>query len=166
MTAASENRFRRPWTGRMVLICLIAFFGVISLVNGIMIRAAVTTFSGVETGSAYQAGQDFKYEAAAARAQQERHWQVRADVRPANGRTLIEIDARDAAGRPLAGLEATTQLQHPTDRRADQTVALSEGTSGQFRGTAAPLSGQWDVLIDLSRGGERVFRSRNRVVLR
>lgn len=166
MTAAEENASRRPLTGRTVLICLVAFFGVVTLANAIMIRAAVSTFSGVETGSAYQAGQNFKHEASAALAQEERHWQVRAHLRPADGKTLIEIDARDAAGRPLAGLEAAAQLQHPTDRRADQTIALSEATSGHFRGTAAPLSGQWDVLIDLSRGGERVFRSRNRVVLR
>jgi nitrogen fixation protein FixH len=162
---ADQNSCRPPLTGRTVLISLIAFFCVVALANAIMIRAAVTTFSGVETGSAYQAGQNFKYEAEAARAQQERHWQVRADVRPADGGTLIEIDARDAAGRPLVGLEATAQLQHPTDRRADHSVALSEQTSGRFRGTAASLAGQWDVLIDLSRGGERVFRSRNRVVL-
>ena len=163
---ASENACPRQLTGRTVLICMIAFFAVISLVNAIMIRAAVTTFSGVETGSAYQAGQDFKYEAQAARAQEERHWQVKANVRGAGGRTLIEIDARDAAGQPLAGLEAVALLHHPTDRRADLTVALSEDTSGHFRGTAALLVGQWDVLIDLSRDGERVFRSRNRVVLR
>jgi nitrogen fixation protein FixH len=161
----TDRNTRRPLTGRTVLICLVAFFGVVSLANAIMIRAAVTTFSGVETGSAYQAGQNFKYEAAAARAQEERHWQVRADVRPADGKTLIEIDARDAAGRPLSGLEAAARLQHPTDRRGDQTIALSEPTSGHFRGTAASLAGQWDMLIDLSRGGERVFRSRNRVVL-
>ena len=163
---ANQNTRRRPLTGRTVLICLLAFFGVVSLANAIMIRAAVTTFSGLETGSAYQAGQNFKYEEEAARAQQERHWQVKASVRPADGKTLIEIDARDAVGQPLAGLDATVQLQHPTDRRADQTVGLSEDTSGHFRGTAVPLAGQWDVLIDLSRGGERVFRSLNRVVLR
>jgi nitrogen fixation protein FixH len=166
MAAAKQNTRPRQLTGRTVLICLLAFFGVVSLANAIMIRAALTTFSGVETGSAYQAGQNFKYDSETARAQQERHWQVRADVRPADGKTLIEIDARDAAGLPLVGLEAMMQLQHPTDRRADQTVSLSEDVSGHFRGIAAPLAGQWDVLIDLSRGGERVFRSRNRVMLR
>ena len=165
MVAAKPNTRPRQLTGRTVLICLLAFFGVVSLANAIMIRAALTTFSGVETGSAYQAGQNFKYDSEAARAQQERHWQVRADVRPADGKTLIEIDARDTAGLPLAGLEATMQLQHPTDRRADQAVGLSEDTSGHFRGTAVSLTGQWDVLIDLSRGGERLFRSLNRVVL-
>ena len=162
---ANQNMDRRLLTGRTVLICLLAFFAVVSLANAIMIRAALTTFSGVETGSAYQAGQNFKYDSEAARAQEARHWQVRAHVRPGDGKTLIEIDARDAAGLPLAGLEATMLLQHPTDRRADQTVGLSEDTSGHFRGTAAPLAGQWDVLIDLTRGGERLFRSRNRVVL-
>jgi nitrogen fixation protein FixH len=162
---ASDNVCRRPLTGRTVLICLIAFFAVISIVNGIMIRAAITTFGGVETGSPYQAGRAFKHETDAARAQDWRHWQVKASLRPAAGKTLIDIDARDAAGRPLIGLAATAQLHHPTSRRADQTVTLSEGPSGHFAGTADPVAGQWDVLIELSRDGERVFRSRNRVVL-
>src|SRR5947199_1990757 len=165
MIAANQNSCRRPLTGRIVLICLVALFGVISLANTILIRAAMVTFSGLETASAYQAGENFKHEAEAARAQQERHWQVRASVHPAADKTLIEIDARDAAGLPLAGLTASMQLQHPTDRRADQAVSLSEETSGHFRGAAVPLAGQWDVLIELSRGGERVFRSLNRVVL-
>jgi nitrogen fixation protein FixH len=162
---ASDSVCRRPLTGRMVLFCLIAFFAVISIVNGIMIRAAVTTFGGVETGSAYQAGQAFKHEADAARAQDSRHWQVKASLRPAEGKTLIEIDARDAAGSTLTGLAATAHLHHPANRRADQTVILSEGSSGHFSGIAERVTGQWDVLIELSRGGERVFRSRNRVVL-
>jgi nitrogen fixation protein FixH len=162
---ASDNLCQRPLTGRTVLICLIAFFAVISIVNGIMIRAAVTTFGGVETGSAYQAGQAFKHETDAARAQDGRHWQVKARLRPSAGKTLIDIEARDAAGRPLTGLAATAYLHHPANRRADQTVTVSESLPGHFSGTADPVVGQWDVLIELSRNGERVFRSRNRVVL-
>ena len=162
---ANETACQRPLTGRTVLICLIAFFAVISIVNGIMIRAAISTFGGVETGSAYQAGKAFKLETDAARAQDERHWQVKASLRPAAGKTLIDIEARDAAGRSLAGLAAIAYLHHPASRRADQTVTLSEGPSGHFSATANPVAGQWDVLIELSRDGERVFRSRNRVVL-
>ena len=56
-------------------------------------------------------------------------------------------------------------LHHPTDRRADQTVALAEDTTGHFRGATALISGQRDVLIELSRGGERMFRSQSRVFL-
>ncbi|MEA2945429.1 MAG: hypothetical protein QOI40_759, partial [Alphaproteobacteria bacterium] len=65
MIASSQNPRRRPLTGWMVLICLLAFFGVVSLANAIMIRAAMTTFSGLETASAYQAGQNFESEAKA-----------------------------------------------------------------------------------------------------
>ena len=53
----------------MVLICLVAFFAVVAGVNGIMIRAAVSTFGGVETGNAYQAGLAFAQEIAAVEAQ-------------------------------------------------------------------------------------------------
>ena len=39
-------------TGRMVLACLLAFFAVVAGVNALMIRAAVSTFGGVETENA------------------------------------------------------------------------------------------------------------------
>ena len=164
MSRTADKRVR-PVTGRMVLICLVAFFAVVSLANAVMIRAAVTTFGGVETASSYQAGLAFGREAAAARAQDERHWQVKAKVLPGNGATTVEIDARDAEGRPLAGLEASARFAHPTDRRADQAVDLREPATGQFRGTAGALAGQWDLVIEFSRDETRLFRSRNRVVL-
>ena len=163
--ASSDGGCTRPLTGRAVLICLIAFFAVISIANGIMIRAAVTTFGGVETASSYQAGLAFARESAAAHAQDELRWKIKTKVRPSNGSTSVNVDARDAQGRPLAGLQATALLAHPTDRRADQTVLLNEGPSGQFYGTARAIIGQWDLIIELSRDGARVFRSRNRVVL-
>jgi nitrogen fixation protein FixH len=56
-------------------------------------------------------------------------------------------------------------LHRPTDRRGDLAITLSEEGAGQFRGTGPAAIGQWDLLIDLSREGERLFRSRNRVIL-
>jgi nitrogen fixation protein FixH len=166
MTAgANESCPIRPLTGRFVLVCLIAFFAVISLVNGIMIRAAVTTFGGVETASSYQAGLAYTRESAAAQAQDALHWQVKASVQPAAAATRVEINALDAEGAPLSGLRASAVLSHPTDRRADRTVALNEEAPGRFRGTVERIVGQWDLVIELSRGAERMFRSRNRVVL-
>jgi nitrogen fixation protein FixH len=164
MTHAA-NSAGRPLTGRTVLICLIGFFAVVFLANAIMIRAAVSTFGGVETSSSYQAGLAFGRETAAARAQDERHWKVTAQVKPVSDATFVEIDARDASGRPLTGLTATAHLAHPNDSRADRDVTLGETGPGQFRGSAAHVIGQWDVVIELSRDGERLFRSRNRVVL-
>lgn len=163
--AANDNRTPRPLTGRMVLFLLIAFFVIVSLANAVMIRAAISTFSGVETGSAYQAGLTFERDVQDARAQDALHWQVKANLRPAAGTTALEVEARDGSNRPLTGLQATAHLSHPTDRRADRDVSLSETASGHFAGTDATPAGQWDLIIELSREGQRMFRSRNRVVL-
>jgi nitrogen fixation protein FixH len=152
-------------TGRMVLICLVAFFAVVAGVNAVMIRFAVSTFGGVETESAYQAGLAFARETAAVAAQDALHWQVKAKVSAATGATLVEVVANDAADRPLTGLQASARLVHPTDRRADHEVALVEGAPGQFQGRSALLVGQWALVIELSRDGTRMFRSKNRIFL-
>jgi nitrogen fixation protein FixH len=55
---------------------------------------------------------------------------------------------------------------HPNDKRADQIMVLDERAPGQFRGHSAPLVGQWALVIELSREGARMFRSKNRVFLR
>ncbi len=153
-------------TGRTVLVWLVAFFAIVAGVNGVMIRAAVSTFGGLETESSYQAGLVFAREAADARAQDARHWRVDARLSAVrNGATDLVIDARDADGRPLAGLAAAARLVHPTDQRDDPAVALAETQPGEFRGVAPAAAGQWDLVIELARDGNRVFRSKNRVML-
>ena len=158
---------RRELTGRTVLFCLVAFFAVVATVNAVMMAFAVTTFGGVETKSSYQAGVLFAREEAAAEAQQSRHWRVSASLqRVDGGSTQIELTAQDAENRPLAGLEANIALIHPTDRRLDRPVTMYADGGGRFLGAAAPAAGQWDLVIELSRDGERLFRSRGRVILR
>jgi nitrogen fixation protein FixH len=150
----------------MVFICLVAFFAVVAGVNAIMIRAAVSTFGGVETESAYKAGLAFAREIANVQEQDGLHWDVRARVmREADG-IVVEVAARDLAGQPIPNLQAMAQLAHPTDRRADRTIGIAANAPGLFRGTTADASGQWDLVIELSRDGTRLFRSKNRVWIR
>ena len=153
-------------TGRTVLVWLVAFFGIVAVVNVVMIRAAVSTYGGLETESSYQAGLAFARETADARAQDALHWRVDARLTPTRDGTTLVIDARDADGRPLAGLAATARLVHPTDQRDDHAVDLRETRPGELSGTAAAAAGQWDLVIELARDGTRVFRSKNRVMLR
>lgn len=161
-----DGRRRREVTGRAVLVCLVAFFAAVAGANAVMIGAALSTFGGVETESAYQAGLAFARETAAVAAQDALNWQVKANVSPAADATLVEIVASDAGGRPLTGLRASARLAHPTDKRADHIVDLRETAPGRFQGTAGAAVGQWALEIELSRAGARMFRSRNRVFLR
>jgi len=158
----------REITGRMVLVCFLAFFGVIFAANAVLIHQALSTFGGVETESSYKAGQMFEREVAMAKAQDAQHWQVEAALTPAaNGSARVQIIARDAAGTPLTGMDATVVFERPTDRRLDRTVVVHEDAPGRFGGSAEDVAaGQWDLVIELTRRGDRLFRSRSRVVLR
>jgi nitrogen fixation protein FixH len=153
-------------TGLKVFLCLVAFFAVVVAVNGAMMYVAVSTFAGLDTENPYAAGLAFEQEIAAVRAQDALHWQVQGKVdRTDAGATTVEISARDAGGHPLVGLTASVALVHPADERLDHSLVMSEDAPGHFTGTSDQAAGQWDLVIELSRSGERMFRSRNRVVL-
>ncbi|MBX6425921.1 MAG: FixH family protein [Variibacter sp.] len=171
MTSRSQpirgDAAERPLTGRAVLIWLLAFFGVVIGANAVLIEAAISTFGGVETASAYKAGLAFNGELAAAQRQQALRWTVTGHAeRAADGAAVVELRVATAEGVPPAGVTAKATLAHPADARFDRSVDVAEVAPGVFRGAAAVQAGQWDLVIDLFRGEERVFRSRNRVMLR
>jgi nitrogen fixation protein FixH len=154
-------------TGWVVLGFMLAFFAIIVGVNVFMAHAAVSTFGGVETASSYHAGQMFERDVAMAKAQDAQHWQVDAKVtRAARGTTLVEITALDANGAPVSGMAASAQFVRPTDRRLDRAVTVRQTGPGHFVGSSDLAAGQWDLVIELSRQDERLFRSKNRIVLK
>jgi nitrogen fixation protein FixH len=158
---------RRELTGRTVLLCLVAFFAVVAGVNAVMIRFATSTFGGVETSSAYKAGLAYKSEIAAARAQDALNWRVDGRMtRNHNGTALLTVNVADAEGRPLSDVRVRARATHPMDSRMDHEFELSSQRAGQFQGKDDTMaSGQWTLVIDVLRDGERLFRSKSRVVL-
>ena len=154
-------------TGLMVLGFMIAFFVIIVGVNVFMAHAAISTFGGVEIASSYHAGQMFERDVAMAKAQDAQHWRVDAKLtRAADGTTLIDITAHDGAGAPVSGVAASAQFARPTNRRLDRTIMVGQTGPGHFVGNTDLAAGQWDLVIELSRQDERLFRSKNRVVLK
>lgn len=158
-----------PLTGRKVLAMVVAFFGVIMFLNfGILLPQAISTFRGLETDSAYRASQAFNATLAQADAQAERGWRVEASLgREADGTAFAQIVARDRDGAPLDGLTGEAVLARPADRSMDRAGTVEEWGAGVYAARfEAPPMGQWDLVITLARDGERLFHSRNRLVLR
>jgi nitrogen fixation protein FixH len=157
----------RELTGRHVLLWLVSFFVLVFAVNGVLVRAAISTFGGVETTSSYMAGLQFEHEVAVAEQQNALHWRVTGRIaRDFSGQAVLDISARDAQGKVLAGLSAHARLAHPADERLDRVIDMRPVAGDVFRGEAPAQPGQWDLIIDLYRGDQRLFRSRNRVTLR
>jgi nitrogen fixation protein FixH len=162
-------RRNKPYemTGRHVLLWLVAFFVVVFAVNAVLVRAAISTFGGVETTSSYKAGLQFSHEVAVAERQDALHWQVSGKLRRAGaGQAVLDVTARDARGAALAGLTVDARLAHPADERLDRVIEVRPVAAGVFHGQAAAQPGQWDLIVDLYRGGKRLFRSQSRVSLR
>ena len=163
----AKNKQVRILTGRAVLLWLVAFFGIVFAVNGVLVQAAISTFGGVETASSYKTGLQFEQEVAVADRQDALHWQVSGKLtRDGAGQAVLDVTARDDGGAPLAGLRADARLAHPADERLDHVIPVSPAAAGVFHGVAQAQPGQWDLIVDLYRGDQRVFRSRSRVSLR
>src|SRR5581483_6666742 len=155
---AAMQRSGRPreLTGRHVLLWVVGFFGVVFLANAVLVKAATSTFGGLETQSSYKAGLVFEREVARAERQQALGWTVDGRlVRDNSGEAVLTVGVRDA--------DAT--LAHPADSRLDHVIALTAAGAGVFRGRDQVPPGQWELIVDVYRGAERVFRSQSRVTL-
>jgi nitrogen fixation protein FixH len=157
---------RRGLSGWMVLLYLVGFFGTVMGVNGVLVYEALSTMSGVDTESAYQAGRMFEQQVAMAKAQDARHWRVDARLTPASNGARLDLSAIDAKGQPLGGMDAVAVFERPTDRRLDRSIDLIEDAAGRFHGNADIVPGQWDLVIEISRHGEQLFMSKNRIVFK
>jgi nitrogen fixation protein FixH len=164
----NANASTKPLSGRTVLVCLLAFFGIVIGVNGLALKLAIDTLPGTDVDSAYRASLAYNAEIEAAAVQAARGWSVVGRVeRDADGHAAVKVEARDAANAPITGLIFSALLSRPADKRADRSTFLLERESGVYLGTLSDLApGQWDLVITADGGAERLFLSRNRLVLR
>ena len=117
----------KPLTGTKVFLMLVAFFGVVIGVNVTMMKLAIATLPGTDVDSPYAAGLTYDREISAAQDQAARKWQVSAHIeRRADGNAVLQVEARDAAGQPLTGLE----IRRPpgaADRQARRSRGRARG---------------------------------------
>ncbi len=88
--------------GWHVLTMLLAFFGFVSAVNGVMIYFAVGTLSGENSKRSYDQGLHYNDTIREAEAQERLGWRDQTKLSD-DGRTL-EVTFTDKSGTPLSGL--------------------------------------------------------------
>lgn len=164
-TPAGRNGFRL--TGKHVLAMFVVFFGVVLAVNVVMMRIAVTTFSGVESETPYKNGLAYNTRLDAARRQAALGWSVDAKVqRATDGTATIAVEARDRSGRPITDLTGIVRFERPTDKRMDRQGDIVPSGGGRYTARIDGVGiGVWDVVVLFGEGGPTEFESRNRVEL-
>ena len=163
---AAPRRERRL-TGRMVFACFVVFFGIIIAVNAVMLTLALDTMPGLTTDSSYRASQRFNSQLAAARERAARGWNVDARVeRNATGAAAMTVSVREPEGAPVERIRVSARLMHPVHRVNDRVFEVARSGTGLYAGTTdGVIPGAHDLVIEIDRDGEVLYRSRNRIML-
>jgi nitrogen fixation protein FixH len=148
------------FTGRHMLIIMIAFFGVIIGVNLLMVMVANRSWTGLVVKNSYVASQNFNSKLEAARRVAALGWIVDFDLDA--GHAALRLADRTG---PLGGMDVTLKLWRPTNENEDVTVTLDEATTGEYRAAIALDPGVWSAdLTATADSGETLHRHRRIVV--
>lgn len=139
---------------------------VVIVVNGVLLLYAVGTFSGIETTDHYRKGLAYNRAIAAARAQEERGWQMNLSFSPdpqtgspQHGELVVGFTDRE--GQPLRNLIVEATLFRPTHEGFDQTVSLDHRGDGTYATSVmVPLAGQWEARVRARQDGNQFQKSR------
>lgn len=156
-----------PARGRWIPWAIVAFFAVVSAVNGTMIWLAARSFPGLVTEHPYDDGLAYNHVLAAAEAQARLGWAAEVEGRIVAGFTA-ELVARlvDRDGRPIDGAAVAARLERPAETASDLALALAPMGDGRYRAEVLlPQIGAWDVHLTAVRGDHRLVVDR-RLVLR
>lgn len=126
--------------GKRVLLYFVLFFGLIIVVNIILVRLALGTFSGTVSTHPYEDGLAYNRVIAAEKAQAALGFTHRAHY--ANG--ALHLTLRDAKGAVLTPHSAHAQFRRPAQKGHDVSATLT----GEITPISLPLKGVWDVQID------------------
>lgn len=157
----------RPITGRMVLVGLLAFFGVVLAANGAMVFLAVDSWSGLSTERPFEAGRDHDRTLARAEAQAALGWTSAVAIIPrAEGGQTAEVALTTAAGAGLGGLTVELRWRRPARGDLDRSQPLREAGAGRYAGEIAlPLPGRWYAEIRARNANGLVYRMEHEVMV-
>lgn len=152
----------KQFTGRHMLMILIAFFGVVIAVNLLLAYYANSTWSGLVTANGYDASQSFNADERRARAQQAEGWTTK--LSHADG--VITLAFTGKSGEPLHNLNIVASVGRPTTDSQDQKLTFSETAPGTYTAPAKLATGIWDVMTDTTGDGEQNYRKTFEIIVK
>jgi nitrogen fixation protein FixH len=160
MTHAHPPR-AREFTGKHMLLVMIAFFGTIIAVNAALAVLANRTWSGLIVKNGYVASQAFNADHRRRLAQEKLGW--RATVAHANGRLSLAFKRAD--GSAIAGLSVTGKLGRPVTDREDIALTFVGDGAGRYSADATPKAGVWGLEVSAFDGSGTTFVQTYRFVV-
>jgi nitrogen fixation protein FixH len=136
----------RTFTGRHMAAILVAFFGVVIVVNLVNARLASATFGGEVVENSYVASQDFNLWLDEAKSEKALGWNEVATWRP-DGRLVVAV-----RGAP-AKVVVTGFARHPLGRLPDRALTFDRIGKDRFLSREALPDGRWSLRLTLAAEG-------------
>jgi nitrogen fixation protein FixH len=140
-----------PWVFVGLMLGVVA-------VNGGLVYAALSTFTGVTVGKAYDRGLAYNHVLEEAARQEALGW--RPEVALADG--VLRVTVRDREGLPVPG-RLDGMLRRPVDG-TEIALESSAIAPGQWLAAATPRAGQWEARLRLTAADGRHLDIRQRVI--
>lgn len=137
---------QRPFTGKHMLLVMVAFFGVIIAVNVTLAVFANGSWTGLVVKNSYVASQKFNQAIDAARAQDAMGWQAVLTASPEGLR--VALSGRDKSG--ITGMNVQAKIGRPVAEAFDQIVQLSDMGAGIYTAGIDLAPGQWQAELVVS----------------
>ena len=166
-SAPSSTRDGDAKRGSWIPWIFVGCFGIVFLVNGIMVYVATTTWTGIAVNRAYDKGLTYNRNLEAAARQEALGWNVSlvTDV-TADLAGKLEVALHDSDGAPLQRALVVVAFERPTHEGYDFAVELAPDGAGTYTAPfTAPLPGVWDLRLVATRGTDR-FVTTERVDIR
>lgn len=138
----AHSKSHREFTGRHMLMIMLAFFGVIIGVNILMATLAVKSWTGLVVKNSYVASQEFNDRLAASRAQAELNWRVQLHYQDG----ALNFSLTDTENTPVNVQSVEVALTRPIGISEDRILTLLRQGDG-FRLEGEIPAGVWNVVI-------------------
>jgi nitrogen fixation protein FixH len=151
----------KPFTGRHMLFVMLAFFGVIVVVNLTMAVFASKSWTGLVVKNSYVASQAFNRELEQARIQATRGWS--GDITYRDGFVVLSLE--DKAGQPVVLDTAIAKIGRPAFEQADHQVAMLHQGNGIYHAADVLSPGVWQISVR-GTGSQGEYRLDTRLIVK
>jgi len=142
--------------GHHVLFWLLGFFGLMFVVNGVFLWAALSSFPGEDVRHSYLQGLQFNKTIESFKHQQDMAWKAELGlVEEPDGDVLI-ARILDADGLALPSRNVTVELRRAATQDSDIFLDMQPVGSGEYRAALPVLSkGAWHVALNAEVADDR-----------
>ena len=152
----------KPFTGRHMIMVMVAFFGTIISVNLLMAYYANTTWSGLVVKNSYVASQEFNKTVADVKEQDALGWK---DTLAASG-GKITFSLQDAKGVAVAITSVKMIFRRPVTDTADMSIDLAAGADNVWQAAHSLADGVWIAEIDVTSPNAKLWRDTRRFAVK